>query len=77
MDNSMINSLEAKHGVKIKQVFIPDAPPLGQTYGVYKDGWGLYTFISYVAGEYGYSKRELEYTIMVLKMKIRELQGIS
>jgi hypothetical protein len=73
MDCKMITDLEVKHGVKIKQVFIPDAPSHGYVYGVYKKGYGLHTFISYVAEEHNHAKRILEFTIMSLQSKLDEM----
>lgn len=72
----MITALEAKHGVKIKRVFPPDAPPHGCVYGIYKGGYGLYTFITRAefTDEHHYIKRVLEYAIMCLQMKLNEIK---
>lgn len=73
MDNKIIADLETKHGVKIKPVYDPEVPRCGTVYGVYKEGYGLHTFLSYPTTNFN-PKRPLEYTISCLQMKIDELK---
>jgi hypothetical protein len=72
MDNKMIVDLETKYGVKIKEVYDPETSH-GTVYGIYKEGYGLHTFLSYGTMNYN-PKRALEYTIMCLQMKLNEIK---